>query len=126
VYEKVHDEQGRPMHKSHGNAIWFDEAVEKMGADVMRWIYAGSNIQNNLNFGFSKGDDVVRNLLTLWNVYSFFVTYALVDEWKPSRLPGEGQQDAPAKRAGQVDPVPPARLDPGRDRSPWRTSMLRA
>lgn len=84
VYEKVHDEKGRPMHKSHGNAIWFDDAVEKMGADVMRWIYAGSNIQNNLNFGYGRGDDVVRNLLTLWNVYSFFVTYALVDEWQPS------------------------------------------
>ncbi len=84
VYEKVHDAKGRPMHKSHGNAIWFDEAVEKMGADVMRWIYAGSNVQNNLNFGYGKGDEVVRNLLTLWNVYSFFVTYALVDEWKPS------------------------------------------
>ncbi len=55
VYEKVHDEQGRPMHKSHGNAIWFDEAVEKMGADVMRWIYAGSNIQTNLNFGYQQG-----------------------------------------------------------------------
>ncbi|HAH86194.1 MAG TPA: isoleucine--tRNA ligase [Armatimonadetes bacterium] len=85
VYEKVHDEKGRPMHKSHGNAIWFDEAVEKMGADIMRWIYAGSNIQNNLNFGYGKGDDVVRNLLTLWNVYSFFVTYAVVDEWVPSK-----------------------------------------
>ncbi len=85
VYEKVHDEKGRPMHKSHGNAIWFDEAVEKMGADVMRWIYAGSNIQNNLNFGYGKGEDVVRNLLTLWNVYSFFVTYALVDGWSPEQ-----------------------------------------
>ena len=84
VYEKVHDEQGRPMHKSHGNAIWFDEAVEKMGADVMRWIYASANIQTNLNFGFHKGDEVVRNLLTMWNVYSFFVTYAIVDDWKPS------------------------------------------
>jgi len=84
VYEKVHDENGRPMHKSHGNAIWFDEAVEKMGADVMRWIYAGSNIQNNLNFGYGKGSEVVRNLLTLWNVYSFFVTYAIVDQWLPS------------------------------------------
>lgn len=91
VYEKVHDEKGRPMHKSHGNAIWFDEAVEKMGADVMRWIYAGSNIQTNLNFGYGKGEDVVRNLLTLWNVYSFFVTYALVDEWKPS-----GERVSPA------------------------------
>jgi len=84
VYEKVHDEQGRPMHKSHGNAIWFDEAVEKMGADVMRWIYAGANVQTNLNFGYHKGEEVVRNLLTLWNVYSFFVTYAVVDGWAPS------------------------------------------
>lgn len=50
----------------------------------MRWIYAGSNIQNNLNFGYSKGAEVVRNLLTLWNVYSFFTTYAVVDKWKPS------------------------------------------
>ena len=83
VYEKVNDEQGRPMHKSHGNAIWFDEAVVKMGADVMRWVYAGANVQNNLNFGYGKGDDAVRKLLTLWNVYSFFMTYALVDQWKP-------------------------------------------
>ncbi len=42
-YEKVHDEDGRPMHKTWGNAIWFDDAVEKMGADVMRWLYAGQN-----------------------------------------------------------------------------------
>jgi isoleucyl-tRNA synthetase len=86
AYEKVNDENGKPMHKSHGNAIWFDEAVEKMGADVMRWIYAGSNIQTNLNFGYHKGEDVVRNLLTMWNVYSFFVTYALVDDWKPAPI----------------------------------------
>ncbi|MHB0912113.1 MAG: isoleucine--tRNA ligase [Armatimonadota bacterium] len=93
VYEKVHDEKGRPMHKSHGNAIWFDEAVEKMGADVMRWIYAGSNIQNNLNFGYGKGEEAVRNLLTLWNVYSFFVTYALVDEWAPETVPPANELD---------------------------------
>ncbi len=29
------------MHKSWGNAIWFDDAIEKMGADVMRWLFAG-------------------------------------------------------------------------------------
>jgi isoleucyl-tRNA synthetase len=96
VYEKVHDEKGRPMHKSHGNAIWFDEAVEKMGADIMRWIYAGSNIQTNLNFGYGKGDEIVRKLLTLWNVYSFFITYAIVDEWTPSKMPGETAHETPA------------------------------
>jgi len=76
VYEKVHDELGRPMHKSLGNAIWFDDAVKKMGADVMRWLYAESNSEQNLNFGFSVGADVKRRLLVLWNVYAFFVTYA--------------------------------------------------
>ena len=83
VYEKVHDEKGRPMHKSWGNAIWFSDAVEKMGADVMRWIYASANIQNNLNFGYGIGHEVVRKLLTLWNTYSFFVMYANVDQWEP-------------------------------------------
>ena len=34
-YEKLHDEHGRAMHKSWGNAIWFDDAIEKIGADVM-------------------------------------------------------------------------------------------
>ena len=28
------------MHKSWGNAIWFDDAAEKMGVDTMRWLYA--------------------------------------------------------------------------------------
>ena len=96
VYEKVHDEHGRPMHKSHNNAIWFDEAVEKMGADVLRWIYTGSNIQTNLNFGYHKGDEVVRNLLTMWNVYSFFITYAKVDEWTPGDAGTRGRGDAVA------------------------------
>jgi isoleucyl-tRNA synthetase len=85
VYEKVHDEQGRPMHKSWGNAIWFDDAVEKMGADVMRWVYASANIQTNLNFGYGIGHEVVRKLLTLWNTYSFFVMYANVDGWTPDQ-----------------------------------------
>ncbi|MDE3078355.1 MAG: class I tRNA ligase family protein, partial [Chloroflexota bacterium] len=38
VYEKMNDEKGRPMHKSFGNAIWFEEAAERMGADTMRWL----------------------------------------------------------------------------------------
>ena len=38
AYGKVFDEKGKAMHKSAGNAIWLDQAVEKMGADVMRWL----------------------------------------------------------------------------------------
>lgn len=83
AYEKVFDEKGRPMHKSHGNAIWFDDAVEKMGADVMRWLYCATNPENNLRFGYHVADEVRRKILTLWNVYGFFVTYAELDGFDP-------------------------------------------
>ena len=85
VYEKLMDEYGRPMHKSAGNAIWFDEAVEKMGADVMRWIYCGQSPTTNLNFGYGLADETRRKLLTLWNVYSFWVTYAEIDRFDPTK-----------------------------------------
>lgn len=84
AYEKVHDEKGDPMHKSKGNAIWFDDAVEKMGADVMRWLYCAANPNQILRFGYHPADDVRRNLITLWNVYSFFVTYAGIDGFDPA------------------------------------------
>ena len=83
AFEKLMDEHGHPMHKSLGNAIWFDEAAEKMGADVMRWMYCGQNVQANLNFGYGPAEEVKRRLLTLWNVYSFFITYAEIDRFDP-------------------------------------------
>lgn len=87
VYEKALDEWGKPMHKSHGNAIWFDDAAEKMGADVMRWIYASQNLITNLRFGFGIADESRRKLLTLWNSYSFFVMYANIDGFNPKEHP---------------------------------------
>ncbi len=100
TYEKVHDETGRPMHKSWGNAIWFDEAVEKMGADIMRYIYTSQNPNVNLNFGYKVGDEVKRKLLTLWNVYSFFTTYARLDSWQPE---GSSQQISLQKDGNILD-----------------------
>ncbi len=76
----VKDAKGQEMHKSTGNAIWFDEAADKMGADVMRWVFLGHNPTQNLLFGFDAGHEIERKLLTLWNVYSFLVTYANIDE----------------------------------------------
>ncbi len=76
------DEKGEPMHKTKGNYVPFDEAAEKMGVDVMRWVYLSSNPYENIKFGYGMGDLVRRRfLLPLWNVYSFFVTYALLDNW---------------------------------------------
>ncbi|GAF86871.1 unnamed protein product, partial [marine sediment metagenome] len=45
-------EDGREMHKSWGNAIWFDDAVENMGADVMRWMYCITKHESNMLFGY--------------------------------------------------------------------------
>ena len=79
----VKDETGRDMHKSWGNAIWFDDAAEEIGVDVMRWMYANQNIEHNLLFGYGPANEVRRKLLTLWNVYSFFATYAALDKFSP-------------------------------------------
>jgi isoleucyl-tRNA synthetase len=86
TYEKLMDEHGKAMHKSAGNAIWFDEAAEKMGADVMRWLYASQNILANLNFGYGPAEKVKQRLLTLWNVYGFYVLYAEIERFNPRTL----------------------------------------
>ncbi|HDR00400.1 MAG TPA: isoleucine--tRNA ligase, partial [candidate division WOR-3 bacterium] len=90
----VKDEKGREMHKSAGNAISFEVAADKMGADVMRWVFLGHNPTQHLSFGFGVGREAERKLLTLWNVYSFFVTYAEIDGVNPAEfnLPAERLQ----------------------------------
>jgi isoleucyl-tRNA synthetase len=75
LYEKVNDETGKPMHKSLGNAIWFDEAVEKMGVDVMRWIYSMQNPQFNLNFGYTPAKETKRNIEVIRNLGNYIKTY---------------------------------------------------
>ncbi|OGM19609.1 hypothetical protein A2955_02680 [Candidatus Woesebacteria bacterium RIFCSPLOWO2_01_FULL_37_19] len=79
-------EDGRPMHKSWGNAIEFNEGAEKIGVDVMRWMFVRQNPADNLLFGYKIADEVRRRFhLTLWNVYNFFVTYANLDGWIPKQ-----------------------------------------
>jgi isoleucyl-tRNA synthetase len=83
-YATLWAEDGRPMHKSWGNAIEFNEAADKMGVDVMRWMYCHHKPEQNLLFGYHKADAVRRQfLIPLWNVYNFFVTYAKLDDWEP-------------------------------------------
>jgi isoleucyl-tRNA synthetase len=83
-YALVFGEDGRQMHKSWGNAIEFDEAAERMGVDVMRWMFANARPEDNINFGWHAADEARRRLLVLWNVYSFFVTYARLAGWAPN------------------------------------------
>ena len=93
AYALLLAEDGEEMHKSKGNSIPFDEAAERIGADVMRWMYAGANPAANLRFGYGPGHEVVRRFfLPLWNTYGFLVTYARLDGWTP------GGTDAAASR----------------------------
>jgi isoleucyl-tRNA synthetase len=82
-YALVFAEDGRQMHKSWGNAIDFDEAAERMGVDVMRWMFAKARPEENIPFGWHAADEARRELIVLWNVYAFFVTYARFAEWTP-------------------------------------------
>ncbi|OGD09960.1 isoleucine--tRNA ligase [Candidatus Amesbacteria bacterium RIFOXYB1_FULL_44_23] len=77
-------EDGRPMHKSWGNAIEFNEGADKIGVDVMRWMYVTQNPEDNLLFGYKKSDETRRQFhLMIWNIYNFFVTYANLSNFVP-------------------------------------------
>ena len=99
-YATLLAEDGRPMHKSWGNSIEFNEAADRMGVDVMRWLYCAQKPENNLLFGYNRADEKRRQfLLPLWNVYNFFVSYANLDGWEPDREgfePGNPEGAPPA------------------------------
>ena len=83
-YALVRDESGDEMHKSAGNAIWFDDAAEDIGVDVIRWLYSRQNPEFNLRFGPKISDEVRRQtIIPLWNIYSFFTNYAILDDFTP-------------------------------------------
>ena len=80
----VLDDVGKPMHKSDGNAIWFEDAAEKFGVDVMRWLYAETAPERNVLFGPKHCDEARRDIiLPWWNIYSFFANLARVDDFDP-------------------------------------------
>ena len=78
AYERVISEEGTRFSKT-GYMIHFDEAVERMGADPMRYLYCAQPVATELRFGYTAGDAAARKLIEIWNVYGFFVTYALID-----------------------------------------------
>jgi isoleucyl-tRNA synthetase len=79
------DAQGEKMSKSKGNVVdpWL--ILKNQGADALRWYLITSSPAGNVR-RFSMelvGEALRRFLLTLWNVYSFFVTYANIDKFDP-------------------------------------------
>jgi isoleucyl-tRNA synthetase len=115
-YATLLDERGEEMHKSRGNSIPFDDAAAIVGADSMRWLYANQTPELNLRFPRIPSEEdaaaaraagqpprlsdlwlQARNTLDkLWDVYRFFVTYANIDGFDPTRhaLPVVERSDA--------------------------------
>jgi len=79
------DSAGEKMSKSKGNVVTPEEVLDSSGADALRWyLYTSSPPGNVRRFSKQYVDEVVRKfLLTLWNTYSFFVTYANIDKFDP-------------------------------------------
>lgn len=75
VHGMVKDEKGKEMHKSWGNAIWFDEAIEKSGADIMRWLYYSQDPSQELRFGFNNLEEKRKQLNVLWNFANYLDIY---------------------------------------------------
>ena len=80
------DKDGQKMSKTRGNVVEPWDVIDKHGADALRWyLYTASPPGQERRFSEDLVGEVVRTFtLTLWNTYSFFVTYANLDEWTPT------------------------------------------
>ncbi len=88
------DGDGKKMSKSVGNIVDPWSVLDAHGADAFRWyLYTATPPGNSRRFSTELVGEVVRNFeLTLWNTYSFFVTYANLAEWKPGEEGAEGNE----------------------------------
>lgn len=78
----VLDEKGNKMSKSKGNVIWANEALETLGADVLRLYFCWETPPwKQQNFSFETAKEIKRALNVLWNSFQFFKTYG--NEFEP-------------------------------------------
>ncbi len=84
VHGFVLDEKGFEMHKSLGNYVGTDEAIERVGRDPLRF-WAVQNITwEDARFSWKKFDNIQRDLGILWSTYVFASTYMNLDKYDPS------------------------------------------
>ncbi len=87
VLGHVQDENGQKMSKSKGNAVDPFDALEKHGADAIRWYFYSNSapwLPNRFHDGaVSEGQR--KFMGTLWNTYAFFVLYANIDEFDATK-----------------------------------------
>jgi isoleucyl-tRNA synthetase len=82
----VVDRNGKKMSKSRGNILAPAAVFDQFGADAVRWyFYTSVSAGAEYRVSTEAVQEVVRRfLLTLWNTYSFFVTYASIDDYDPA------------------------------------------
>lgn len=93
----VLDKNGDKMSKRLGNAVDPFQAIDKFGADALRW-YMLTNAQpwDNLRFDENGVDEIRRKFFgTLYNTYSFFALYANVDGFDPNKTKELSYSDRP-------------------------------
>jgi len=80
------DVKGEKMSKARGNVVEPGAVIDKYGADALRWyLFTSSPPGNVRRFSGDLVAEVSRRFMsTLWNVYSFFVTYANIDKFVPA------------------------------------------
>ena len=82
------DAEGEKMSKAKGNVVDPWSVLNKHGSDALRWyLFTSAPAGNVRRFSTDAVGEVLRNvLLTLWNVYSFFVVYANIDQFNPKAV----------------------------------------
>jgi isoleucyl-tRNA synthetase len=90
--ELLVDKDGQKMSKSRGNVVDPVPVLREKGADALRWyMFSSGSPWTPKRVSLDGIDEAKRQfLLTLWNTYAFFVTYATLDEWSPGS-PSEPQ-----------------------------------
>ncbi len=86
VLGHVQDENGQKMSKSKGNAVDPFDALEKYGADAIRWYFYTNSapwLPNRFN-GKAVVEGQRKFMGTLWNTYAFYILYANIDNFNPT------------------------------------------
>ena len=85
----VLDEHGRKMSKRVGNVVEPLPLLDQHGADALRWyLFTATQPGEPRRFSARLVNETLRRvLMTLWNVYSFFTSYAAIDEFHPDQRP---------------------------------------